>query len=98
MLQNAARSSCELANPAQVRQIASQTGVLFSAGCGLLLARAPMISDGRGTEEQVAGKGAAEVRKSCRCAGRRLLYHFAADSILRAISFVQRLPMLPLWV
>ena len=24
--------SCELANPAQVRQIASQTGVLFSAG------------------------------------------------------------------
>ena len=28
----ASRSSCELANPAQVRQIASQTGVLFSAG------------------------------------------------------------------
>ena len=26
-----ARRSCELANPAQVRQIASQTGVLFSA-------------------------------------------------------------------
>ena len=28
----ASGSSCELANPAQVRQIASQTGVLFSAG------------------------------------------------------------------
>ena len=27
----ASGSSCELANPAQVRQIASQTGVLFSA-------------------------------------------------------------------
>ena len=39
MLQNAARSSCELANPAQMRQIASQTGVLlrqmrFVAGRG----------------------------------------------------------------
>ena len=57
-----------------------------------------MVSDGRDTDEQVAGMGAAEVRKSCRSAGRKLLYHFAADSILRAISFVQRLPMLPLWV
>ena len=28
----AASGCCELANPAQVRQIASQTGVLFSAG------------------------------------------------------------------
>ena len=28
----ASGSSCELANPAQVRQIASQAGVLFSAG------------------------------------------------------------------
>ena len=28
----ASGSSCELANPAQMRQIASQTGVLFSAG------------------------------------------------------------------
>ena len=28
----ASGSSCELANPAQVCQIASQTGVLFSAG------------------------------------------------------------------
>ena len=28
----AARRNCELANPAQVRQIASQTGVLLSAG------------------------------------------------------------------
>ena len=28
----ASGSSCELANPAQVRQIASQTGVLFSDG------------------------------------------------------------------
>ena len=28
----ASGSSCEFANPAQMRQIASQTGVLFSAG------------------------------------------------------------------
>ena len=28
----AASQCCELVNPAQVRQIASQTGVLFSAG------------------------------------------------------------------
>ena len=37
----ASGSSCELANPAQVRKIASQTGVLFSAGGGVLLGGAP---------------------------------------------------------
>ena len=62
----ASGSSCELANPAQVCQSASQTGVLFSARCGLLPAGAPMCrlparalmgSNRRGADEQVASRG-----------------------------------------
>ena len=37
----------------------------------MLLAGAPMVSDGRDTDEQVAGKGAAEVRKSLPLRGSR---------------------------
>ena len=50
--------SCELANPAQVRQIASQTGVLFSAGRGLLLAGTPWRSCWYGQPAKAAGQGA----------------------------------------
>ena len=61
MLQEVAHRSCELANPAQMCQIASQAGVLFSAGCGLLLAGAPWwlsccwLEDT--TEPDAAGRG-----------------------------------------
>ena len=37
----------------------------------MLLAGAPMVSDGRDTDEQVAGMGAAEVRKSLPLRGSR---------------------------
>ena len=50
----------------------------------MLLARAPMISDGRGTEEQVAGKGAAEVRKSLPLRGSRCVCSVEEDAAMLA--------------
>ena len=84
-MRKAARRSCELANPAQVRQIASQTGVLFSARGGLLLAGAPLWRGWpRRRGETVAGRG-ADARAGLLlfgwCAeGIHLVYYFHWDA------------------
>ena len=68
MQRNAARSSCELANPAQMRQIASQTGDLlrqmrFVAGRGAVakrLVRGAAVAERH--RENVASQGAVAKR------------------------------------
>ena len=71
-MRKAARRSCELANTVQVRQIASQTGVLFSAGCGLLQAGTPLRRGWpRRRGETVAGRDAVAERLAVRAVAQK---------------------------